>query len=126
MQYSFRVIEVNQQAGAMVIEYSAAGKPTINVGARIPVVGETLEQVVVQFAPIYQWNPPAPPQYQAVEVGEFGEIEYNEPVFEPIDVGQLLVDQEAQTLAAAEAQAESVRAIIMQVLSEQGLVSSTN
>lgn len=56
ISYSFKVLKVDKPAKAMEIEYSAPGKETVLVGARLPYLGESLDSIVAMYAPTRYWE----------------------------------------------------------------------
>jgi hypothetical protein len=54
--YSYEVIAVNEQARCMEIVYTADGRQTMHIGARLPYEGETLEQIVRMYEPVRYWE----------------------------------------------------------------------
>ena len=53
--YTYQIIAVNEAARCMEVVYSAEGRQTMHIGARLPFVGESLETVVELFAPVPYW-----------------------------------------------------------------------
>lgn len=73
IQYTYTIINVDQQARCMEIVYEAEGQPVQHVGARLPYEGETVEAVVQMYAPVRYWeelNAPVAP----VTPGQTGSI----------------------------------------------------
>ena len=56
IEYTYEVIKVDAAARCMEIIYTAAGHQTMNIGARLPFEGETLEDVVRQYSPVAYWQ----------------------------------------------------------------------
>lgn len=54
--YSYEIVSVDEQARCMEIVYSAEGHQTLHVGARLPYVGETVEQIVRMYEPTRFWE----------------------------------------------------------------------
>jgi hypothetical protein len=54
--YNYEIVSVDESAGVMEIIYTADGKPTQHIGARLPYENEDLESVVSVFAPIAVWE----------------------------------------------------------------------
>ena len=53
--YEYEIISVDEQARAMEVVYTSAGRQTMHIGARLPYVGESLEGVVGMYAPVAYW-----------------------------------------------------------------------
>lgn len=53
--YNYKIINRNPQARAMEIVYTAPGRQTMHIGARMPYVGETDEQIVRMYEPVAYW-----------------------------------------------------------------------
>lgn len=53
--YTYRVTHADLSAKCMVVEYTATGYPTLQVGMPLPVSGQTVDSVVQRYAPIPQW-----------------------------------------------------------------------
>ena len=62
----------------MEVEYSAAGYSTKLVGMPMPIQGQTLEQVVAQYAPLNEWVAESTPVV-AVQVGQSGSVQLVAP-----------------------------------------------
>jgi hypothetical protein len=56
MQYTYNIISVDQPSRVMEVVYSAEGKQTMHISARLPFAGETLESVVDMFSPVAYWR----------------------------------------------------------------------
>lgn len=54
--YSYTVAAVDPAARCMEIVYESEGRQTMRIGARLPFVGEILEDVVRAYAPIRFWE----------------------------------------------------------------------
>lgn len=54
--YTYKITATNPDIGAMEVEFSAAGLPTVLVGARMPYQGEDLDALVRSFAPLGHWE----------------------------------------------------------------------
>ena len=81
IEYTYEIVKVDAAARCMEVVYSAVGHPTMHIGTRIPVEGESLEDVIKSYAPVPLWldliavlSPPA--------VGTKGVI-VPEPIVEP-------------------------------------------
>lgn len=55
INYTYKIINVDQNARCMEIVYSANGHETLHIGARLPFEGETVEQIVRMYSPISYW-----------------------------------------------------------------------
>lgn len=55
IQYTYSVIKVDEAARAMEVVYTAEGRQTMHIGARLPYVGESLESVVQMYSPVAYW-----------------------------------------------------------------------
>ena len=55
IQYTYSVLKVDESARVMEVIYTAAGRQTMHVGARLPYVGESLESVVEMYSPVAYW-----------------------------------------------------------------------
>lgn len=55
IQYTYSVIKVDEAARVMEVVYTADGRQTMHIGARLPYVGESLEAVVEMYAPVAYW-----------------------------------------------------------------------
>jgi hypothetical protein len=56
IQYTYKVVKVDEAARCMEVVYSAEGHQTLHIGARLPYVGETLEAVIAMYAPVAYWE----------------------------------------------------------------------
>jgi hypothetical protein len=56
IEYTYEIASVDAQARCMEIVYTAAGYPTMRIGARLPYEGETLEAIVRMYAPVRYWE----------------------------------------------------------------------
>lgn len=54
--YTYKITATNPEMGAMEVEFSSPGLPTVLVGARMPYTDEDLDMVVRSFAPIGHWE----------------------------------------------------------------------
>lgn len=54
--YTYKIVATNPEMGAMEVEFSSPGLPTVLVGARMPYTDEDLDTVVRSFAPIGHWE----------------------------------------------------------------------
>lgn len=71
--YTYTVIHSDLAAKSMVVEYEAEGYETFQIGAPLPVIGQTVEDVVKAYAPIPQWVQ-SKLDVQDVPVGASGSI----------------------------------------------------
>jgi hypothetical protein len=55
INYTYKIINVDEQARCMEIVYSADGHTPQHIGARLPFEGEELEAVVRMYAPVAYW-----------------------------------------------------------------------
>ena len=53
--YTYEIVAVDEAARCMEVVYKADGHQTMHIGARLPFVGEALEDVIRQFAPVPLW-----------------------------------------------------------------------
>lgn len=56
MKYTYEVINVDKDSRCMEVRYTHEQHGPVNVGVRIPTVGENVEQVIKKFAPIGIWQ----------------------------------------------------------------------
>jgi hypothetical protein len=54
--YTYEIVAVDEAARCMEIVYTSEKYGVMHVGARLPFEGETVEQVVVMFAPVQEWR----------------------------------------------------------------------
>lgn len=55
INYTYEIISVDEAARCMEVIYSAEGHETINMGARLPYEGESIEQIIRMYAPVAYW-----------------------------------------------------------------------
>ena len=55
IQYTYKIVSVNEVARCMEVVYSSEGRQTMHIGARLPFVGESLESVINEYAPVAYW-----------------------------------------------------------------------
>ena len=55
IQYTYSVVKVDEAARVMEVVYTADGRQTMHIGARLPYVGESLEAVIQMYAPVPYW-----------------------------------------------------------------------
>lgn len=56
IQYTYKIVSVDEAARVMEIIYSSAGRQTMHIGARLPYEGESLEAVVAMYSPVRYWE----------------------------------------------------------------------
>ena len=56
IEVNYKVLDVDDANGCMLIEYSSEGRETLQVSVRIPWEGENLEKVIRSYAPINIWQ----------------------------------------------------------------------
>lgn len=85
--YTYEIVSVNEAARCMEVVYSAEGRQTMHIGARLPFEGESLESVIKAFAPVPLWieleTPAVAPQVGTVGVIEPELVEIPVTVVEP-------------------------------------------
>lgn len=54
--YTYKVVHTDVPAKCMVVEYAAIGYATLQIGMPLPIVGQNIEAIVKQYAPIPQWR----------------------------------------------------------------------
>jgi hypothetical protein len=55
IEYSYEIVNVDEPNRCMEIVYTSEGRTPLHVGARLPYQGESLDDVVSQFAPVWIW-----------------------------------------------------------------------
>lgn len=75
--YTYKVLSSDLPAKCMVVEYSAEGYPTLQVGLPLPVVGVEARDIIERYNPTAQWYD-STLTYQDVPVGLEGSIPYVE------------------------------------------------
>ena len=75
--YTYKVISTDLPAKCMVVEYSAEGYPTLQVGLPLPVVGVEARDIIERYNPTAQWYD-STLVYQDVPVGLEGSTPYVE------------------------------------------------
>jgi hypothetical protein len=55
IEYTYRIVSVDEAARCMEIIYSANGHQTMHISARLPFVGESLESIIDAYAPVPLW-----------------------------------------------------------------------
>ena len=66
--YSYQIISVDEAARCMEVVYTAEGRQTMHIGARLPYEGEELEAVISMYSPVAYWLE----QERAVQVPQVG------------------------------------------------------
>lgn len=56
IEYTYKIIAVDEAARCMEVVYSAEGHKTMHIGARLPFESESLEDVIKAFAPVAIWQ----------------------------------------------------------------------
>lgn len=56
IEYKYTIASVDANARCMEVVYEAEGHQTMHIGARLPFEGESLEDVIQQFAPLAYWD----------------------------------------------------------------------
>jgi len=73
IEYTYEVVSVDEAAKCMEIVYTAQGRETLRIGARLPYVGESFDAVVAMYAPLAYWMD-SERQVVAVSVGSKGVV----------------------------------------------------
>jgi hypothetical protein len=55
IEYTYKIVKVDAEARCMEIVYTAEGRQTMQIGARLPYVGESLEAIVDMYSPVAHW-----------------------------------------------------------------------
>lgn len=55
IEYTYEIVKVDKSARVMEVVYTAEGRQTMHIGARLPYVGESLESVVQMYSPVAYW-----------------------------------------------------------------------
>lgn len=56
IEYKYTIASVDANARCMEVVYEAEGHQTMHIGARLPFEGESLDDVIRQFAPLAYWS----------------------------------------------------------------------
>lgn len=84
--YNYEIISVDEVSRSMIVLYTSETYGTMQVGARLPFEGETLEQVIAMFSPVAEWRvrdiPVVVPQVGAG--GQLTDAAPQEPESEPV------------------------------------------
>jgi len=126
IEFNYQILDVNKAANAMLVKYTADGYQEYTIGTRMPYVGEPLENVINQYAPIPQWRE-SMMEVADVQVGTTGTI--TPVVVQQTDqsIDFTIATSEEQLLAQAEMQKQAIIAIVNEVLSGQSnTVPTTN
>ena len=87
IEYTYNIISVDQEARCMEVVYSAPGRQTFHIGARLPYENETLGTILQMYAPIPQWLE-VEQKTQAPEVSS-GSLTYTPPTApEPVQANR--------------------------------------
>ena len=73
MRYSYRIVRVDEKLKTMVIEYTHPSHGAIKVGARLPLSGESLEELVKRYSPKSHWES-LEKEFYAPKEGTSGEV----------------------------------------------------
>jgi hypothetical protein len=55
INFSYEIIAVDESAKCMEVRYTAEGHPVQHIGARLPYTNETVEDIILMYAPINFW-----------------------------------------------------------------------
>lgn len=83
IEYTYEITSVDEAARCMEVVYSAEGRQTMRIGARLPFEGESLEAIIDMYAPVAYWRE----QELSVvvpQVGTTGVITPPPPVVTPV------------------------------------------
>lgn len=86
--YTYKVLSSDLPAKCMVVEYSAVGYPTLQVGLRLPVTGVDAKTIIEMYAPTTQWDD-FTQVYQDVVVGLEGSVPYVETSLDMVKAAKL-------------------------------------
>lgn len=92
IKFTYEILSVSEESRCMDVKFMADGMPTMIIGARLPFEGETLEQVLLAFAPIPYWEDCAK-AVVAPQVGASGEINPVQEAAPVVDPTTAFVDQ---------------------------------
>ena len=53
--YDYQIVSVDEAARCMEVVYTAEGRQTMHIGARLPYEGEQLEDVISMYSPVAYW-----------------------------------------------------------------------
>lgn len=71
--YQYTIINVDEAARCMEVVYTSEGRQTMHISARLPYVGEDLEQIIKMYAPVAYWLEQEA-EVVVPEVGTSGEV----------------------------------------------------
>lgn len=116
--YSFEVVEVNKPFNSMLVKYTAEGHSDRLVATRMPFIGENIEDVVAEYAPIPLWIQENL-EIADIEVGTKGTVDSSpqEPSAEASS--ELLVSEEEQIEITEALNREIIREVVLEVMNEQ-------
>jgi hypothetical protein len=86
--YTYKVLSSDLPAKCMVVEYSAVGYPTLQVGLRLPVTGVDVKTIIEMYAPTAQWYD-STLVYQDVTVGLEGSVPHVETSLDTVKAAKL-------------------------------------
>lgn len=72
--YTYQILSTNVENNTMEVMYSAEGKNDVLSIITLPTVDQTLEEVIQQYVPIYNWTQ-VTPSYTSVDSGIVGTAE---------------------------------------------------
>lgn len=55
IEYDYEIVSRDPQARVMEIRYTAPGRVPMNISARLPYAGESLESVIQMYSPVAYW-----------------------------------------------------------------------
>ena len=55
MNYTYEILEINEEFKNMLVQFSSDGKEPLLVGTRMPYEGESLDDVMAMYAPLHIW-----------------------------------------------------------------------
>jgi hypothetical protein len=56
IQYTYKIINVDEAARCMEVVYSSEGRQTMHISARLPYEGEGIEGVIEMYSPVAYWR----------------------------------------------------------------------
>lgn len=84
VQYTYRILRVDNQAKTMEVKYDSPQFGVLHVFTRLPNLGEPLENVITQYAPISYWLDQIK-ETDTVEVDTYGSIQFStEPTIDDL------------------------------------------
>lgn len=66
--YNYQIVSVDAASRCMEVVYTAEGRQTMHIGARLPYEGESLEAVIGMYSPVAYWLE----QEQTVQLPQVG------------------------------------------------------